>query len=104
MTKTVDYIREHNGSGFSLLERIEKEHQTRRDIQPCVGPDIGRYLSLMLRTLKAQRVLELGTCLGYASIWMGDALKETGGILTSVEINETLFRRIRKEHPRGRTG
>lgn len=91
MTRIGDYIREHGGSGLPLLERIEKEHHERQDIQPCVGPEAGRYLSLMIRSLYAKRVLELGTCLGYASIWMGEALKTTGGTLTSVELNKSLF-------------
>lgn len=45
----------------------------------------GEFLNLLIRTSKAQNVLELGTSNGYSGIWIGKALKETGGKLTTIE-------------------
>lgn len=48
----------------------------------------GEFLNLLIRTSKAQNVLELGTSNGYSGIWIGKALKETGGKLTTIEFYE----------------
>lgn len=48
----------------------------------------GEFLNLLIRTQKAQNVLELGTSNGYSGIWIGKALKETGGKLTTIEFYE----------------
>jgi predicted O-methyltransferase YrrM len=53
-----------------------------------VAPEEGRLLHLLIRTAKATNVLELGTCFGLGTIWMGLALEETGGSMTSIEIRE----------------
>jgi predicted O-methyltransferase YrrM len=40
---------------------------------------VGKMLGFLVRTLHAQRVLELGTCLGYSTVWLAQAVQETGG-------------------------
>jgi len=45
------------------------------------------FLHLMVKAARAVNVLELGTSQGYSAIWMGLALEETGGRLTSIEID-----------------
>ena len=48
----------------------------------------GEFLNLLIRTAKSKSVLELGTSNGYSGIWIGKALKETGGKLKTVEFYE----------------
>ena len=58
---------------------------------------IGRYwstprkdaelLNLMVKATRAVNVLEVGTSQGYSAIWMGRGLEETGGRLTTIEID-----------------
>lgn len=45
------------------------------------------YLCLMVKATRATRVLEVGTSQGYSAIWMGLGLEETGGRLTTIEID-----------------
>jgi len=45
------------------------------------------YLSLMVKATRATRVLEVGTSQGYSAVWMGLGLEETGGRLTTIEID-----------------
>lgn len=47
----------------------------------------GEFLSLMVKATRATRVLEVGTSQGYSAIWMGLGLEETGGRLTTIEID-----------------
>jgi predicted O-methyltransferase YrrM len=45
------------------------------------------FLNLMVKATRAVNVLEVGTSQGYSAIWMGLALEETGGRLTTIEID-----------------
>jgi predicted O-methyltransferase YrrM len=45
------------------------------------------FLHLMVKATRAVDVLEVGTSQGYSAIWMGLALEETGGRLTTIEID-----------------
>lgn len=73
------------------IKQLAKEDNERNDIQPCVGLHTGKLLSLLIKLINAKRVLELGTCIGYSAIWIGEALKSTGGKLISVEYDEKLY-------------
>ena len=53
--------------------------------QLAVSEDDGRFLRLMVGATNAKRVLEIGAASGYSAIWMGLALRETGGKLTTIE-------------------
>src|SRR5215469_1915932 len=54
----------------------------------AVGPDSGRLINILARSLKAPNILELGTSYGYSGIWLADAARETGGRLTTMELQE----------------
>lgn len=86
-----DYILSFIQPDLAQLAAVEAEVEARNDIQPAVGPQVGRLLALLVRLTRAQRVLELGTCLGYSSLWLAAALKETGGQLVSVEYRHDLW-------------
>jgi predicted O-methyltransferase YrrM len=51
-----------------------------------VSPIQGRLLYLLARTVRAQRILEIGTLAAYSTIWLARGL-EPGGRLVSLEIN-----------------
>ena len=51
-------------------------------------PDTARMLALLVRATVARRVLELGTSNGFSTLWLADALRDTGGRLTSVDIDD----------------
>ncbi len=73
------------------LEVLERGEEAREDIQPSIGPEVGKFLGLLIRLTRAQRVLELGSSIGYSTIWLAQALSETGGRLLSVECDEGRF-------------
>ncbi len=54
----------------------------------AVGPDAGRLINILARSLKAPNILELGTSYGYSGIWLADAARETGGRLTTMELQD----------------
>lgn len=48
-------------------------------------PEAAGLISLLIRAQGSTRVLEIGTSNGYSAIWFADALRDTGGRLTTVE-------------------
>ncbi|MEU3604588.1 class I SAM-dependent methyltransferase [Streptomyces sp. NPDC035033] len=48
-------------------------------------PDAAGLISLLIRAQGSSHVLEIGTSNGYSAIWFADAVRDTGGRLTTVE-------------------
>lgn len=53
----------------------------------AVGPDTGRFLNTLARSLEAPTILELGTSFGYSGIWLAEAARATGGRLITMEFH-----------------
>jgi caffeoyl-CoA O-methyltransferase len=47
----------------------------------------GEFLNMLVYLTNAQQVLEVGTFRGYSGIWMSTALEQTGGKLTTIDID-----------------
>ena len=56
----------------------------------------GEFLQFLIKATRAKTVLELGTSHGYSAIWMGLGLEETGGRLTTLEIDKARYELARK--------
>lgn len=77
----VELLAELAETGRSHDER-EPEHR-RRLLN--LEPPTAALLSMLVRAGRRTRVLEIGTSNGYSTIWLADAVRTTGGRLTSVE-------------------
>src|SRR3954469_14852677 len=51
-----------------------------------VEPETAELLGVLVRTMAAKRVLEIGTSNGFSTIWLGDAAEDVGGTVLSLEI------------------
>ena len=45
----------------------------RKDLMLAVGPETGRFLNLLVMTAGATRLLEIGTSVGYSTIWLAES-------------------------------
>ncbi|MDQ7828075.1 MAG: O-methyltransferase [Armatimonadota bacterium] len=72
------------------------EAQAREERIPISGPHVGHLLAALIGATRPARALEVGTAIGYAAIWMGRALRETGGRLLTVELRESMAARARR--------
>lgn len=61
---------------------LELEQQGRKEDIPIVSRQVGRLLSTLVHCMQANRILELGTAYGYATLWMALALPPAGKIWT----------------------
>jgi predicted O-methyltransferase YrrM len=57
----------------------------RPELMLAIGEDSARLLHLLVRLSGARRVLEIGTSVGYSTLWLADALRQTGGRVTSLD-------------------
>ena len=94
--ETGEYIDGLTGHLLSLQDDLLEEEKSRNDICPSAGKETGRLLYILIRLIKPDQVLEIGTSVGYASIWMGLALRQTGGQLVTVEASERLAKEARQ--------
>ena len=69
-------------NALAVLEDIATNQQFRN-----VPQHDGRLLRIMAESMGAQHVVELGTSTGISGIWLGLAMKQTGGKLTTYEID-----------------
>ena len=53
--------------------------------QLSVSEEDGRFMRVLVATSNAKHALEIGSAQGYSAIWIGLALRETGGRLTTIE-------------------
>ena len=82
------YAEEHSSPPPELFARLAAEtHEKSESPQMMVGRIEGNFLALLVRTLGARRVLELGTFTGYSSIAMARALPADGRLITC-DVNE----------------
>jgi predicted O-methyltransferase YrrM len=67
---------EHDEGKADRLERL-------RNLEPASAS----VLALLVRAIRARRVLELGTSNGYSTLWLADAIGSVGGRLVSVDVD-----------------
>jgi len=51
----------------------------------AVAPEVGQFLSILVRSTGARRILEIGTSSGYSTLWLAWAATATGGHVETVE-------------------
>ncbi len=53
-----------------------------------ITPDTGEFLELLVNAIGAERILEIGTSNGYSTLWLANAVRATGGRVTTVEMSD----------------
>lgn len=71
------------------FEALLRELEQRADEYWNVGRDNAQLLVLLVKTLNARRVLEIGTSNGYSTLWFARALEEIGpgGSVVAIEFD-----------------
>jgi len=91
-----EYIQSISKPPNPYLDILFKEESVRKDVCPSIGPHIGSLVSFLVELLKASRVVEFGTSLGYSTIWLAQSLEKTGGELISIESSPRLVEETKK--------
>ncbi|GAC1544850.1 MAG: O-methyltransferase [Vulcanimicrobiaceae bacterium] len=75
-----DYLKRLHRNPAPLL--LELEQHGRADDIPIVARETGRLLSTLVHAMQANRILEIGTAYGYATLWMALAMPPAGHLWT----------------------
>jgi predicted O-methyltransferase YrrM len=70
-----------------------------QDDLPLVDAEVGVLLRVLATAIKARRILEIGTAIGYSGIWLAGALPSDGTLLT-MEVDDQRARRARENFVR----
>jgi len=104
-TEVDEYFAERLARNDAALQSALADSETEGLPAISVTPTQGKFLQLLVRIRKAQRILEIGTLGGYSTIWMGRALAP-GGTIVTLEIDpkhaEVAHRNIERAGLRGR--
>src|SRR5580704_16480656 len=70
---------------YSILQKrdatlSEMERYAKRNRAPIVGPAVGRLLAQLVELTAAKRIFELGSAIGYSTLWMARAAGTSGAI------------------------
>ncbi len=78
-----EYAAAHSVAESDVCRLIREETYRTQDCpQMVVGPLEGAFLKVMALTVRAKRVLEIGTFTGYSALAMAEALPDGGSVLT----------------------
>ena len=84
------YLERHTSKESDLLVRLREEtYKNAPQSHMISGIQQGRFLSVISKMLSPNRILELGTFTGYATLCMAEGLAKDGKI-TTLDINEEL--------------
>ena len=80
-----DYLRSLIREEDAFLERIERE--ARKNHVPIVKPETKEFLKLLVLMKQPMKILEVGTAVGFSSLYMHKFQPE-GGTVVTIERNE----------------
>ena len=63
----------------------EDRRKHRDEMMLAVGLQTGEFLNMLLKTQGGKRILEIGTSVGYSTIWLAEAARVNGGTVTTIE-------------------
>ena len=87
LEKAVSYI----DSLYENDETFKKEYIASTELKQfgtVVDSDVSRMMQLLIRLVRPQKILEIGTSIGYSTLSMAVIAREYGGRITTIEYDE----------------
>ncbi|MFZ3371853.1 MAG: O-methyltransferase, partial [Desulfitobacteriaceae bacterium] len=73
----------------------ELETQALQETIPVVTPAVGNFIANLAQMNKACNILEIGTAIGYSTLWLAKSVELTGGQVTTIDLNLDRQKRAR---------
>jgi len=85
----ITYIEKISSEREKLI--LEMEVYARENRVPILDKTSSRFLEMLVALYKPNKVLEIGTAIGYSSILIAENLSETS-MLDTIEVDETMYK------------
>lgn len=95
-TSTQSELIPKNDDEKKIVSVLNEMTATQRTQGANVPMDDGRFLRILVESIDAKNVVEIGTSNGYSALWMLLGLKSTGGKLTTFEIEASSVKLARQ--------
>lgn len=80
---------------INTLKKLEKLQITQKEFWN-ITPEVGNFLSIVIKAANYRNILEVGTSNGYSAIWFASALEKTDGHLVTIEFYDERQQMARK--------
>ena len=80
----------------SSIEKSKKVNILPENRMLSITKETGELLNIILRLKKAKNMLEIGTSVGYSTIWCAEAILEQSGKIITIEKNTDKIKRAKK--------
>ncbi|MCE2508832.1 MAG: O-methyltransferase [Nitrosopumilaceae archaeon] len=77
----------------SKLENSRAVRVPAGELMSAITWETGEFFNIMLRAMGARSALEIGMSTGFSTIWLAEAVMETGGRVTTIEMDDKKIRR-----------
>jgi len=79
----IDYLRDKQALANEDIQQV-KQLANERNI-PIIEPDVGNLLQVLIKLHQPDRILELGTAVGYSTLWLAE---DYSGEIVTIELKE----------------
>jgi len=78
------------------LEKERKIDVKRNERMLAITKDTGQFFNILLHSKKAKNMLEIGTSVGYSTIWCAEAIKQNSGKIITIEKEDNKVNRAKE--------
>lgn len=79
-------MREKQLKIIQVREQVRQEAVSRKI--PIIRPEVGEIILVLTRAAKTKSVLEIGTAVGYSTLWFAESIYDLNGKIITVEKDE----------------
>ncbi|MFB5647866.1 MAG: O-methyltransferase [Candidatus Nitrosomaritimum aestuariumsis] len=88
-----------------VLQRIEEQEKFEQENPHeipnsekvlAIGRNTGIFYNILLHTMKAKNILEIGMSTGYSTMWFANAISKTNGNIITIDFDQKKIERAKK--------
>ena len=80
----------------SELEKSEKIQVNHDERMLTISNKTGEFFNILLKAMKAKKILEVGMSVGFSTLWFADAILANNGKIVTIEENRDKITRAKK--------
>ncbi len=78
------------------LEKSEKIQVSHDERMLAISSETGEFFNILLKAMKAKKILEIGMSVGFSTLWFADAILSNSGKIITIEENRDKIARAKK--------